>query len=115
MRKIKNPRPGEYVLVTKYRKEDLGDPWAIGFFSYKKEWPNGKVTYHVNDGDGNEILYPSYYHCYRITKEEADERFEEYRLKYPRWEELDKERSVTEVKSKGKFFIDKKPGEYEGI
>ena len=86
MRLIKNPKPNELVLVTKWYKEDLGDPWAIGYFSHKKLWANGRTTYFVTDEKGDLIKYPSYYHCYRITREEAIKRWKAYKLNYPNQE-----------------------------
>ena len=83
MRLIKNPKPNEFVLVTRWFKDDLGDPWAMGFFSHKKVWPNGRTSYFVTDSNGELIKYPSYYRCYRITEEEAVERWKAYKLQYP--------------------------------
>ena len=31
MRKIKRPKIGQYVLLTKYRDRDPLDPWVLGF------------------------------------------------------------------------------------
>ena len=45
MRKIKNPKIDEYVLITKYSDHDPCDPWALGFFSRKDEWKGKTVRY----------------------------------------------------------------------
>lgn len=70
MRKIKNPKIDEYVLITKYSDHDPCDPWALGFFSRKDEW-KGKTTYYVKDANGKESKYPKYKHCFRLTFDEG--------------------------------------------
>lgn len=70
MRKIKNPKPSEYVLVTKYSDHDLGDPWALGWFSRKGDYA-GETTYYIKDENGKESDYPKYRHCFRLTIEEG--------------------------------------------
>lgn len=44
MRKIKNPKIDEYVLITKYSDHDPCDPWALGFFHAKM---NGREKQHI--------------------------------------------------------------------
>lgn len=72
MRKIKNPKPNEYVLITKYSDHDPYDPWALGFFSRKGDW-KGKTTYYIKDENGKESQYPKYKHCFRLSLEEGRE------------------------------------------
>ncbi len=77
MRKIKNPKPNEYVLITKYSDHDPYDPWALGWFSRKAKWGN-VTTYYIIDENGNESKYPKYQHCFRLTLEEGRERMRKY-------------------------------------
>lgn len=77
MRKIKNPKPNEYVLITKYSDHDPYDPWALGWFTRKGDW-KGTTTYYIKDENGNESTYPKYRHCFRLTLEEGRERMRLY-------------------------------------
>lgn len=66
MRKIKKPKIGEYVLVTKYADKDPYDPWCISFVEEIIENKDG-FRYKV---EGNKRLWKN---VYRITKEEGAE------------------------------------------
>lgn len=72
MRKIKKPKPNEYVLITKYSDHDTYDPWALGWFSRKAKYGDA-TTYYIVDENGNESKYPKYRHCFRLTLEEGRE------------------------------------------
>lgn len=66
MRKIKWPKIGQYVMVTKYSDKDPQDPWYIGFIceiTYNKN----EVLYKVN---GSNRIWKN---CFKITKEEGDD------------------------------------------
>ena len=69
MRKIKNPKPNEFILVTKYSDHDPNDPWALGWFTRKGNWKD-KITYYVKDEYGYESLYPKYRYCFRLTSDD---------------------------------------------
>ena len=70
MRRIKNPKPNEYVLITKYSDHDPNDPWALGWFTRKNNW-KGTSTYYIKDENGNESSYPKYKNCFRLTLDEG--------------------------------------------
>lgn len=72
MRKIKNPKPNEYVLITKYSDHDPYDPWALGWFSRKSKWGD-VTTYYIKDENGKESKYPKYRYCFRLTLDEGKE------------------------------------------
>jgi len=66
VRKIKHPKIGEYVLLTKWRDKDPEDPWCLTFLEYYFEAVDGFFY----KGEENERLYN---HCFRLTKEEGHE------------------------------------------
>jgi len=72
MRKIKNPKSNEYVLITKYSDHNPKDPWALGWFSRKAKWGD-ITTYYILDENGVESDYPKLRHCFRLTLEEGKE------------------------------------------
>lgn len=65
LRRIKNPKDGEYVLLTKYSDRDVGDPWFLGFYAgYQIIY--GTKKYFGNYSDGK--LYPiGFNYCFRIN------------------------------------------------
>lgn len=46
------PRVGDYVLATKYRDGDPGDPWCVGFVSAVSTHASFPPRYIVDDGNG---------------------------------------------------------------
>jgi hypothetical protein len=65
MRKIKWPKIGQYVLVTKWSDKDPHDPWHISFVEaiiIRKD----AVRYKIQ-GSNRE-----WNHCFRITAQEGD-------------------------------------------
>lgn len=64
MRKIKNPKIGEYVLVTKFADKDPKDPWYVSFIS-EKIIMNERIYYKVQ---GINRLWKN---CFRITEQEG--------------------------------------------
>lgn len=68
MRKIKRPKIGEYVLVSKYPDHDIFDPWGVGFITEITENEFG-TRYMLKE-------FPKlrFKHCWRITKEEGQAR-----------------------------------------
>lgn len=72
MRRIKNPKPNEYVLISRYpfiRKYPY-TPWALGWFTRKGD-RGGKTTYYIKEEHGNESTYPKYFYCFRLTIDEG--------------------------------------------
>ena len=64
MRKIKRPKIGEYVLVTRWGDKDPEDPWYVGYI-YEIRERRGEMTYMV-EGSARE-----WRHCFRITPDEG--------------------------------------------
>ncbi len=71
MRKIKNPKIGEYVLVTKYSDKDPNDPWCVSFLTDILVRENYK-RYKVEDNNRE------WRHVFRITKEDGKEWLNNY-------------------------------------
>lgn len=64
MRRIKNPKIGEYVLLTRWSDRGHYDPWELGFL---------KAFFVDSDGKGYKISERWYRNCFRLTKEEGHE------------------------------------------
>lgn len=64
MRKIKWPKIGQYVLVTRWQDKSLHDPWYVGFI-YAIIIRKESVFYKVK-GSNRE-----WYHCFKISKDEG--------------------------------------------
>jgi hypothetical protein len=64
MRKIKRPKIGEYVLVTKWSDKDPKDPWRVGFVT-ALIITKDRIRYRVDDD------IREYKHCWRISEEEG--------------------------------------------
>jgi hypothetical protein len=64
MRKIKNPKIGEYVLVTRWSDKDPKDPWFVSYIQAVIRTEK-KNLYRVQ-GSAREWNC-----CFRITKEEG--------------------------------------------
>ena len=64
MRKIKRPKLGEYVLVTRWGDKDPNDPWYVGFIVGVLDHNLG-MGYYV-DGSNRQ-----WKHVFRISKEEG--------------------------------------------
>lgn len=71
MRKIKWPKIGQYVMVTRWRDKDPKDPWYVGLINEILIHKNG-VAYKV---DGDNRVWPN---CFRITPSEGHEWIELY-------------------------------------
>lgn len=78
MRRIKNPKPGEYVLLTKFSDKDVCDPFFLGFYSHKRIIGD-TVNYYATDNSGKLSLYPKYRYCHRLTAQEGKDFIEKYR------------------------------------
>jgi len=65
MRKIKKPKIGEYVLVTKYSDKDPNDRWYVSTIESITTTISG-TTCRV---DGSKLDWK---HIYRISKEEGE-------------------------------------------
>ena len=72
MRKIKRPKVGEYVLVSRYSDKDFNDPWYVGWISEVGEDKRG-MFYKC---EGNDRPYR---HCWRMTKQDGHDWFDSYR------------------------------------
>ena len=70
MKKIKNPKAQERVLLTKYADRDPRDPWLICNFAYKAVYPNGSVSYVGSTPEGIVGYNGELEHCFRIESEE---------------------------------------------
>ena len=77
MRRIKNPKPNEYVLITKSSDHNPFSPWALGWFTRKDDW-KGKTTYYIKDENGNESTYPKNFYCFRLTIDEGRDWMRKY-------------------------------------
>lgn len=66
MKKIKRPKIGDYVLVSRWRDKSPYDPWRVGFVRCVTECENG-ITCNVNDDKR------SWSHIWRISREEGEE------------------------------------------
>ena len=66
MRKIKRPKIGDYVLLSRWCDHDPNDPWRVGFIDGITEDKNG-ICYRCEGS--NRWLN----HCFRITPEEGKE------------------------------------------
>ena len=80
IRPIKNPKPAELVLLTKYSDKDPCDPWCICYYAYKAVYPNGAISYVGHNGDFLVGYNGEYRHCYRLTEELAKEWIEYARV-----------------------------------
>lgn len=67
VRRIKHPKLGEYVMLTRWGDKDPHDPWAIGFLT-SIEYTERGIYYRVRD------FRRQFKNCFRITKEEAMKR-----------------------------------------
>jgi hypothetical protein len=72
MRKIKNPKLGEYVMLTKWADKDPKDPWRIGYLCaiekrISKYGAEPKKYYQCFEDKR------WYRHCFRLTQEEGIE------------------------------------------
>lgn len=65
MKKIKRPKIGEYVLVTRWNDKDPYDPWCIGFIKSIIETKT-EVTYQV---EGSNRYWKN---VFRITREDGE-------------------------------------------
>lgn len=72
MRKVKNPKFGEYVLVCRWGDHDPHDPWYIGALHGITKSPEGKMGYKVHQCER------WFQHCFRLTNEEGREWIELY-------------------------------------
>lgn len=79
MRRIKNPKSGEYVLLTKFSDKDVCDPWFLGFFSHKILIGN-TVNYYAKDNSGKISEYPRYRYCHRLTAQEGKDWIDKYKM-----------------------------------
>ncbi len=77
MFKIKRPKIGEYVLVSKWQDHDYHDPWGVGFISEIVENEQG-IFYYLKQ-------FPKFRfrHCWRITKAEGKERIKASKIFNP--------------------------------
>jgi len=66
MRKIKRPKIGEYVLVTRWGDKDPHDPWYVGHIKEITENSNG-LFYTLKESPRQ------WKHVFRITKKEGEE------------------------------------------
>jgi len=73
MRKIKRPKIGERVLLTRWHDKSLYDPWFIGFLCEVGENKRG-MFYRAETEEGEESR--SFKHCWRISLEESVERIQ---------------------------------------
>ena len=64
MRKIKYPKIGEYVLVTRWSDRDPYDPWYVSYIESITIYDGG-VSYRVKGSNRN------WGNCHRITPEEG--------------------------------------------
>lgn len=66
MQKVKRPKLGEYVLVSRWRDLDPNDPWYVGILVGILDHVRG-MGYYV-DGSNRQ-----WQHAWRISKEEGVE------------------------------------------
>lgn len=66
MRRIKNPKFGEYVMLTKWGDKDPHDPWYIGTLEGIMKLERG-MLYKVKQSER------WFRYCFRITPEEGEE------------------------------------------
>jgi len=73
MRKVKNPKIGEYVLVTHWCDKDMNDPWNVGYLNaiLVEDRGDGPAKYYRVEGSQRWFR-----HCWRISEEEGRERLE---------------------------------------
>lgn len=62
------PKPGDYVLATKWGDGDPGDPWAVGFYVGVDNGPEPK-RHLVKDSAGKLIRAGGYRRVGRVTPE----------------------------------------------
>ena len=67
MRRIKNPKYGEYVLLSRWGDHDYHDPWYIGTLEGTRKYLDGTMGYKVHQC---ERWFPC---CFRITWKEGAE------------------------------------------
>lgn len=71
MRKIKNPKIGDYVLLSSWYDKDINDPWEVG---YLKSIMIDKL------GKEFQINSRWYLHCWRISGHEGERLIEDRRI-----------------------------------
>ena len=83
LRPLKNPKPAELVLLTKYSDKNPGDPWSICYYAYKAVYPDGAIRYVGHNGEDSFVgCNGEYRHCYRLTEELKQMWLEYAELKY---------------------------------
>lgn len=65
MRKIKWPKIGQYVLVTRWQDKDPNDPWCVGYVT-EITIREKTISYKVR-GSKRE-----WYHCWKISEMEGN-------------------------------------------
>ena len=71
MRKIKNPKAEEYVLLTKFADRNPEDPFLLCYFAYKAVYPNGSISYVGANPEKGIVGYNGEYrHCFRIATDD---------------------------------------------
>ena len=73
MQKVKHINAGDYVLVSRWGDKDLYDPSYVGFINEWGEDKGGRF-YRV---EGSKRYWR---HCWKISKEEGNERLENSKL-----------------------------------
>jgi len=64
----REPKPGDYVLATKYRDGDPGDQWCVGYFSHMLVTNSGKVTdRYMVTGENGMFRANGFRRCERIS------------------------------------------------
>lgn len=74
MRKIKRAKLGEYVLLSRWSDKEIHDPWYVGYVTEIIESEELGLSYRCR---GSERFFK---HCWRITKEEGEERLKHAHL-----------------------------------
>jgi hypothetical protein len=69
MNKVKNPKLGDYVLLSRWSDKSIYDPWFIGYLTEIVNSENNGLSYRCRGSDRY------FKHCWRITKDEANDRF----------------------------------------
>lgn len=64
MRRIKNQKDGEYVLLTRYPDRDINDPWFLGFYA-GYQIINGEKFYFGAYNNGK-LYTRGFNYCFRI-------------------------------------------------
>lgn len=63
------PKPGDYVLATKFHDGDPGDQWAVGFLNRIDDRGGGDVRYLVVDSHGKQFRANGFGRVARIRKD----------------------------------------------